>query len=1579
MARIASQAVAGFYPTPPHLLAAIGDLVRFPEYEKKSYNTPGAVLVDPCAGEGDAILSLVKRAHGGNREEPDVYTCELEATRHAALHKKLNANVPGIMSFMSSWRWQQHARHGDAFRLSFGPVASLLYLNPPYDTDREHGRVEQKFLVRFTDALATNGVLLFVVPHYALKASAAFLATHFDIRGCHRFPEADFDAFKQVVLVATKRVSLFEPDARVRDQVLAWAESVETCPSLAHSRYVERLEPAARAFGAVEVPCFAPSTTHLWEMRTVDLTAIRSKFQAWTKTQKRGVRVSMPEILPELPVQELLLRRYPVATPPRPAHIAAGIAAGLFNGERIEAPGLPPLLVKGVFDREWRDVEQKIGKDGEVKGVVQVQAPKLVTTVLDLSSYKYHTLGTEQTGSKNVSEMGVADLLNHYGKSLATVMERNCPIGYDPRIHAPEVPLADVARPLFHAQAHAARAIVRLLGGPGKAIRKGKAAILLGELGCLHGDTPIFDPIAGTTLTVAVRCLRREPFHVWALGPHGPVIAAAMLPVKYAAVQMLRVTMDNGRSVTVTPAHRFWNGEEWIPASRVCELLHEAAPVLLASSSDSVLSARAQGGSRWTRTAPDSPGDCLNELHSDDERLLSDPGIGQAPVPSQDDALGRSRYGSHEDASEPSAARSRSYRSPGHHSRSSSSPSCTTSPSDESSRLRRRLRTKRVSSSIQAPSRLPVASSPVRRDGELSLSVLVSTVGVPHATSDASGFGLDPHLTQTEGVAQVISVEPLPSEPYYDFHVPVFNNYWAEGLWHHNSGKSGTALAVAKTINAKRTLILCPPHLLQSWTNEIRAVVPEAEIKILRDVANVEALTSSVASSSMPATSRLVADSRPVVAILSREAAKLGHGWVGVSLCPRCGSEAPPGDMVKLRQRCEAKPLKLKDELAQSCAELAVVLEPHAPENPRIAALLCNRAARKRQAHYTTAKKTRTFRGIGAVRFDQVLGILMERSTASYQETDTHRAILHLLHAIDDDARTAYVARAFLVSERPEFGRKLLTLVKDAELRESVVAEARTAMPRSSLDYGYRPTNDTWARHEWKVLDEAEVLFHAGKYEQKARTFDSVKAGSMEAAVLAMESLVAVSQFAMGSECGEFLFQAVPEPRRLALAKYITRRHSKFFDFIIMDEAQDANSTGSGQEISYHRLTGLGIPVLGMTGSFMNGYAESVFANMQALAAPFRDEFGRDEHTRFVDRYGYRKRILEDKEDGEVVEFGTVSDRVQRCARITGDAPGILPVFLFKHLLPVAVTLHKADLALDLPTCTQAHASVKPSDKLQGLYDSLKEALVKQIKKDMFVEGLAGKLFGQLSELPSYLDRATEDVGNTADGSFEIRYPASVGGELVARVPPLPRTTILPKERWLLDTLKTELAEGRNVMVFGWHLGLLPRLSRIIEAATGEKAPILYAAKVPTAKRQEWIEREIVAKKRRVMVANPVCIQTGLNNLVHFSTEIWCENPSCSPIIARQAIGRVDRIGQKRETRILFATYGGTLQTHLYDLLMAKVAVSIATDGLDPESAIRAAGVGHDDVLASMSIGRQLWAMLTAEGSPKPKFEQSST
>jgi hypothetical protein len=312
----------------------------------------------------------------------------------------------------------------------------------------------------------------------------------------------------------------------------------------------------------------------------------------------------------------------------------------------------------------------------------------------------------------------------------------------------------------------------------------------------------------------------------------------------------------------------------------------------------------------------------------------------------------------------------------------------------------------------------------------------------------------------------------------------------------------------------------------------------------------------------------------------------------------------------------------------------------------------------------------------------------------------------------------------------------------------------------------------------------------------------------------------------------------------------------------------------------------------------------------------------------------------------------------------------VLPLFLLRHLLPVSVTLHKADLALDLPPCVQSKHLIDPGPELLARFKILQEKLVKQIKADQFEEGLAGKLFGQLAELPSFLDRATADTGNTESGDYEIRYPESVGSALVATQAPLPASTILPKEQWMLETIQRELAEGRNVMVFSWHVALLPRLARLISEAIGEKVPILHASKVPTAKRQDWITKQVVQKGARVMVTNPVAIQTGLNNLVHFATELWMENPACNPIVFRQAGGRIDRNGQTLETRIMFPVYGGTLQEQLYDLLLQKVAVSISTDWLDPESALLAAGVGSEDFLTGLSIGKQLWAMLSEGTRP---------
>jgi hypothetical protein len=483
--------------------------------------------------------------------------------------------------------------------------------------------------------------------------------------------------------------------------------------------------------------------------------------------------------------------------------------------------------------------------------------------------------------------------------------------------------------------------------------------------------------------------------------------------------------------------------------------------------------------------------------------------------------------------------------------------------------------------------------------------------------------------------------------------------------------------------------------------------------------------------------------------------------------------------------------------------------------------------------------------------------------------------------------------------------------------------------------------------------------------ERRAGKYRGLAIGDRRHLQEALKILVDKGKWQETKPCGEVLYQSVPEPRRIPLATYIAKRHRKLFDFFICDESQEYNTDGSAQERAAHRLMSLGMPTVALTGSLMNGYAESLFANLWAMSPKFRHEFARDERSKFIDRYGYKKRLVSIARDGkQTVEYGAITDRIDsKRAKIIGQAPGVLPLLILQHILPIAVTLHKTDLSIDLPKCHEIVEYVNPGT-LRADHEEMMSTLLETIKDDRYEEGRSGKLFGQLSEAPSQLDRATADVGNVDGGDFVISYPESVedGGE-VFRVRGRKPSTILPKEQWMLDRVKRELDEGRFSMVFTWHTELLPRIARLL-SDHGFKVAMLDPAKVSTAKRESWIRREVIARKIQVLVTNPVAVRTGLNPLVYFSTEVFMENPACDPITYRQVVGRVDRIGQDKETRIYFPVYDVKTQRAMHELLLLKVAVSMSTDGLDAESALAAAGATDAPLATGLSVGKHLYEML---------------
>lgn len=1262
MSRISAIAVGGYYPTPIHLIPHVLHHLGYSQTEPYA-------LLDPCAGDGAAICAIGQAISPG-RTATEVYAIEMEQNRGEALE----SNHRGTFGY-----GRGKPVTGDAFQVRWTKRkdgegyqgVSFLFLNPPYDQDKVYKRLEERFLRRFTDALCADGILCFLIPSTALEASAETLAANYSDLGCFRFPDEDYPIYKQVVVYGRKRNNaLGLRDEETEQKVRAWAADPMSLPVIGSGQDKWNLPTVGYHPGSYTYRTRLEVGFYTFELQPLDLIRVRELYKPWSFSTRGGESKPIRAVLPDPTAESLATRKYPMAVPPKPAHIAAGIAAGVFNGERVvpddPKSGAPDILVKGVFDREFETIEEKKNKDGTVTSVVQAQRPRLVVTVLDLKTRQIREVrsSTSVTGTVETEHMTTGDLLTLYGRSLLRVLKSHCPVLYDPADTASHFPLPVIARPLYRAQEHATRALVRLLGGHNVSMakREGKAAVLLGEIGV---------------------------------------------------------------------------------------------------------------------------------------------------------------------------------------------------------------------------------------------------------------------------------------------------------------GKSGISLTTALACGSRKTLVICPPHLLESWTEQVAFVDPSVTTMVLRSVSDVDALDAFQGGR--------------VLGILSRESAKLSHGWVGVEgWCPGCGSELPTEDLVKKRSRCAHKTLVPNSANAETILTLARMVYKLNPSNAVVRAALSGRLmaraierARKVWADMPGTDEWNTYK-LGVMRviranprvweIAQQLVIAVGESHG-YGDTAEVKALVHFIAGINDPDLTLWATEILLVGSvafaTSEYGEGYLARRAAEDLALFLSPKQVEGLRERTDEPGFRKF---WSEFS-SVLDSAQkghgsTVVNGGKL-----TYNQRELGDEGHLFAALAALNEVSSWKRGEVCGTELFQAVGEPLRYPLATYITHQKPYCFDFLIVDEAHEAASDSSAQGIAAHRLVGLGKPTLLLSGSIMNGYADSLFANWWSISREFREEFDRDDRGLFVDRYGYRKRLLQDadKTTGEVVEYGSMSDRVERKEKDLGSAPGVLPLFVLK-MLSTCVTIHKADLALNLPPCKEIVVRVAPDQDQGNVHLFLVGELLQQVKVDRYTPR-AGKLWGQVSEIPSHLDRATRDTGNTPDGSYEIRYPESEGSRIVARGEPVGLAP-LPKERELLDTIEREQKEGRNVLVLTWHVELIPRIQKLIETKFGWKVPVLDPAKVPTGKRQSWIDKHVVGPKSPVLITNPVCVQTGLNVLVHFSSQWWHENPACNPTIYRQAKGRSDRIGQDKEIRIFLPRYTVVSQEKAMSLLFHKVGVSMATDGLDCESALTAAGVG-DVGVSGLSVGKELYNMIS--------------
>lgn len=1857
MARDTSRAIAGFYPCPPEVIPAIAALCKRGAGDHYS-------MVDPCAGDGAAAVQLSRAVFGDAWSKFSLYAIEMEASRYRKLAARASGNAP---DFDTS---RLRALHGDSFAAEFGYVsqrgghqtmgASVGWYNFPYD----EGKVEARWLERWTEALRPNGVLLLLVPYTALRNCADTLSRHYNVIGCFKLAEPLFSqdatrAFKQVVLYAVRRAPLLDPDPVVRARIIAWSQDAASIPVLPEAG-------TARPIVTIPGHPWHRSGFAVWRMRPVDTEALLARFRPFHVSDRRNELRPVPGMVPP-PASELLCRNYPVATPLKPAHIATAIAAGVFNGAHIvpDDPdaGWPDMLVKGVFDREFTEIDEKVNKDGEKTASIRVQQPKLRVTVLDLREGTYHTLvdSDEESAADTVARITTADLLAIYGQSLLRVMLTNCPALHDPARDGEDVAIADLARPLYKAQAHTVRAMLKVLGAdkpvavPKRAMWKkrkranaalfkaavrrhyhGKAAILLGECGA--GKTGC---AVAATKTIALPVLERGgqwrtlvvcPPHLLKSWRDQTAAVTPEARVVYLSdihdVDRLAADTEPGMVIAVLSREVAKLGHAYDGIANTRALLVTdsrdgfgvtAPRRARAAACKLVVRHVAPDGEVWATIEESADGERWATLATFDEMLAR----GEQTItvtPAKESLYTRVAWSSASDAS------FGVYDSAG---AASTCPQCgigTPRPEKVGADHAEELARKR----IRCPRKFKVPASVLSRAAKLIAEVVYAAY--PHAPEVSqllTSRGEAMAVAKAAKRVPDIAAAPTPPDHYSDEDKADYrerarvamdawqrarvsprlryaldmvvgsrcrkrNHHLREGidsalrflLWAIGDDTLTCSVAVklykasipmsAETYGegadlrttARGLLLLVGDEQMQrAAASQCMAtgvldktthyysgyVAPwtrwDEDAKLLRRGGNsalhggiscqgcevlVDGLRVGDGAAAVHAIARLTAigawDKLPpcdeplyeavadptrggrrfaLSKYIARRHPKLFDLLVldecfvrGTMVSGRPIESLHVGDEVDAYDEATRTMVKRRVVRLYRSKPTALVrvhvrgMEPIVctPNHPFLCSDGWERAGQLQagdivrtmtQQHGNSEvpnglhhmRRARTV--VRSDASEQVLRDVLTRGAGGAQ-AEVVGAVSDVRGAYDAHGQAGVAGEAQEQSElrclsqsaqrgqglahgsvrvpvlhMPETngGSSWSSCVRCAESREGVLQPRMLACVhgggrrRDREDHGGARQGDHQEAHAGAQPDGRSgvqgqgsdvatckrVVGAACAWWQRPWAYGSaatsrVRVGlgdgacdpDSDGARLGVSNLVQGGHRERGPQDHDrdrWQFAQQPEsegegreeidvpgwarvdhvevlqrgsdgtfggvcPDGLVYNLEVEGVHTYTANGVIVHNCHEASNSDAAQSRAMWRLAGLKMPVIAMTGTAMGGYAEQLWAAQIALDPQFGDEFSRDDKGAFIDRYGYVK-VQErdvDKRTGEVVAYGSASDRVTREVKILSNAPGVLPLFLLRYLLRIAPVLHKADLKLELPPCREIPITVAMTPALAKKATHLYEDLKAQIKMDRFDRVLAGKLFGALAHLATeYPLLASADTGN-AKGRYEIRYPDNRdlgihARELVVGEDGIDASEVLPIEAKTIEIVRAELAEGRRCMVLATSAVLNPRLRRLLEEALREPVALLDAKKVDTSKREQWIIDNCVTPDVRVLVVNPEAIQTGLNPLVHFSTEVWLQNPQCRAIGYRQAVGRVDRIGQKEsETRIYTLTYDFGPNQAAYALWMHKVATSMATDGLDAGGALAAAGVGGSDGrIDGFGVGRLIFEVMSGERTFKPR------
>lgn len=411
---------------------------------------------------------------------------------------------------------------------------------------------------------------------------------------------------------------------------------------------------------------------------------------------------------------------------------------------------------------------------------------------------------------------------------------------------------------------------------------------------------------------------------------------------------------------------------------------------------------------------------------------------------------------------------------------------------------------------------------------------------------------------------------------------------------------------------------------------------------------------------------------------------------------------------------------------------------------------------------------------------------------------------------------------------------------------------------------------------------------------------------------------------------------------RMAPAEYMGRYMKNWFDYSIADEMhQLAGDTAQGNALAV--LARAGRKVLGLTGTFLGGYADDSYNLLHRLDAPqiIKEGFawGGEGRMNFVRQYGVIETVKKEKE-----EDNACSRRSKRSTTVKRK-PGASPMLFGRFLLSNTVFLNLEDIASVLPPYDEQVIQVEMEPHLESAYRDIERAF-KDAVREYGCGSVVSLMLNTLLLYPDHpfnLGTITARVYDQDAGGF-VRVP-------IVTPQDLGDSTTSRKEEKLIEEIKADLAQGRRCQVFVTYTGkhsVLHRIEKVLVRA-GIRTAIMEAS-LPTEKREAWYEAQ-VAKGTQVVVCHPKLVETGLD-LLQFPSLIFMES-GYSLHTLRQSSRRSWRIGQKLPVVVKFIYYKDTMQERCLKLMGKKMLVSLATEGRFSGEGLQA--MGDEDLMTALA------------------------